>query len=119
MQTEEIAKRLVEYCRKADWEAAHNKLYAKDAISIEPLAMPEFEKETKGIDAIREKGKKFDNTLEKIHSVETSDPLVVGNTIAFTLTLDCTVKGKGRMKSPELCVYQVKNGKIVTEEFFV
>jgi hypothetical protein len=46
-------------------------------------------------------------------------PLVAGNSIAFTLTMDITMKGQGRMKSPELCVYQVKDGKIISEEFFV
>lgn len=119
MQTEEIAKRLVEYCRKGEWEAAHTELYDKNATSIEPYSSPEFEKETKGLDAIREKGKKFDSTVEKMHSLETSPPLVAGNTIAFTMTMDMTAKGKGRMKTSELCLYQVKNGKIVAEEFFV
>jgi hypothetical protein len=56
---------------------------------------------------------------EKIHSIEISEPLVAGNSIAFRMEMDMTMKGKGRMKSPELCVYQVKDDKIVSEEFFV
>ncbi len=119
METMDIAKKLVAYCRKADWDGAHKELYAKDVVSIEPYSTPEFDQETRGLDAIREKGRKFDAMVEKMHSIETSEPLVAGNSIAFTLTMDMTMKGKGRMKSPELCVYQVKDGKIISEEFFV
>ena len=57
--------------------------------------------------------------VEKVHSIETSEPMVAGNSIAFRMGMDITMKGKGRMNSPELCVYQVKDGKIVSEEFFV
>jgi hypothetical protein len=119
MTTQEIANRLVDYCRKADWESAHRELYAQNARSIEPYETPEYEKITEGLDAIRKKGKMFDSMVEKVHSIEVSEPLVAGNSLAFTLTMDMTMKGKGRMKSPELCVYQVKDGKIVSEEFFV
>jgi len=119
METKEIAKKLAAYCRKADWSGAHNELYAENAISIEPYDTPEFSKETKGKKAIEEKGKKFDAMVEKIHSIDTSEPLVAGNSIAFTLSMDLTMKGRGRMNEPELCVYQVKDGKIISEEFFV
>jgi hypothetical protein len=119
MTIQEIAKRLVDYCRKGDWEGAHLELYAKSARSTEPYATPDFERVVDGLEAIRKKGKMFDSMVETVHSIEVSEPLVAGNSIAFTLTMDMTMKGKGRMKSPELCVYQVKDGKIVSEEFFV
>ena len=118
MTTQEIANQLVAYCRKGEWEAAQKQLYAKHAKSIEPYATPEFEKETTGLEAIIAKGHKF-NALATIHSIELSDPLVAGNSIALTLTMDMTMKGQGRMTMPELCVYQVKDGKIICEEFFM
>ena len=71
----------------------------------------------KGLKAIEEKGKSL--TPEKIHSIDASEPSVAGNSIAFTLGMDLTMKGRGRMNSPELCVYQLKDGKIISEEFFV
>jgi hypothetical protein len=119
MTTQEIAKRLVDYCSEADWDRAHRELYAANAKSIEPYATPEFEQVTEGMEAIKAKGKKFDSMVETMHSIEVSEPLIAGNSIAFTLAMDMTMKGKGRMKSPELCVYQVKDGKIVSEQFFV
>jgi ketosteroid isomerase-like protein len=87
-------------------------------VSIEPYATPAFEKETRGLDAIIEKGKKFDSMVEKVHKITVSEPLVAANSFAFVLGLDITMKERGRMNSPEICVYQVKDGKIVSEEFF-
>ena len=119
MTTKEIADRLVAYCRKGDWEGAHDDLYDPKAKSIEPFETPEFPKTTEGLQAIGKKGRQFDAIVEKIHNIDVSEPLVAGNSIAFTMEMDMTTKGKGRMKSPELCVYQVKDGKIISEEFFV
>ena len=118
METKEIAQKLVEYCRKADWDGAHKELYAKNATSIEPYETPDFPKTTKGLDAIVAKGKKFDSMVEQMHKLTVSDPLVVGNSIAFVMEMDLTMNGQ-RMGMPEICVYTVKDGKIVTEEFFV
>src|SRR5215469_6546820 len=59
MTTAEIANRLVEFCKKGDFEGAQKELFADDAVSIEPYATPAFEKETHGLNAILEKGKKW------------------------------------------------------------
>ena len=87
--------------------------------SIEPFETQDFEKETAGLKAIDAKGKKFDSMVKKMHSIDVSEPLVVGNTIAFKMEMDATMNDGQRMKMPELCVYQVKDGKIILEEFFV
>lgn len=117
MTTQEIANRLVELCRKGDFETAQKELYSQDAVSIEPYSTPAFEKETKGLDAIFEKGKKFDAMVEALHSVNISDPLVAAQSIAFCLTMDVTMKERGRTTMSELCVYDLKDGKIVSESF--
>jgi limonene-1,2-epoxide hydrolase len=117
MKTEEIAKRLVTLCREVKWETAQKELFAADAVSIEPHATPMFQKETKGLPAILEKGKKFGGMIETLHSNTVSDPVVVDNAFACTMRLDATMKGQGRMNMTELCVYDVKDGKIVSEQF--
>lgn len=119
MSTKEVADKLVEYCRKGDFNTAHAKLYADEAVSIEPYSTPEFEKETKGLNAIKEKGEKFDSMVDSMHGVKVSEPLVAGNAFAFTLDMDMTMKGRDRMNMSEICVYQVKDGKIVKEEFMM
>jgi hypothetical protein len=119
MTTQEVADRLVELCRAGEFEQAQRELFADDAVSIEPYATEGFDKETTGLDAIIEKGKKWADSIEQIHESSVSEPLITGNTIAFTLFIDCTSKKEGRMKMSELCVYHVKDGKIVAEQFFV
>ena len=119
MTTQEIADRLVELCRQGQYETAHRELYADDAVSIEPYASEGFEKETTGLEAIIEKGHKFSSMIEEVHGGSASDPMVAGNVIAFTLNMDVTMKEKGRMNMTELCVYHVKDGKIVAEQFFM
>jgi hypothetical protein len=57
--------------------------------------------------------------VEKIHSVEMSDPIIAGDSFACTLRMDMTMKGKGRMDMTELCVYTVKDGKVASEQFFM
>ena len=119
MTTKEIAKRLKKLCDKGDWEGAHRELYAKDAVSIEPEASGGFEKESHGLDAIIEKGKKWESMVSEVHEIEVSDPMVAGNTFAVTMRMDMTMKDKKRSDMTELCVYHVKDGKIVSEQFFM
>jgi len=119
MKTEEIARKLVAYCRDGKWEQAQQELYASNAVSIEQEKSPMFEKETRGLAAIREKGKKWDAMVEKLHSNKVSEPIVTDNVFACTATMDVTMKGRGRTTMSELCVYQVKDDKIVAEEFFM
>ena len=117
MTTIEIAERLVALCRQGKFETAHKELYATDAISIEPYATPAFAKETKGLIALLEKGHKFTAMIEQVSSISVSDPLVAGSSFACAMQLDVTIKGQGRMNMNELCIYEVKDGKIISEQF--
>lgn len=119
MTTHEIATRLASLCREEKYEQAQQELYADNAVSVEPEASNGFEKETRGLAAIIEKGKRFESMVEKSHAITVSEPLVAGNSIAFVLTMDMTMKGRPRGTMSELCVYQVKDGKIVSEQFFM
>ena len=117
MTTQEIADRLVELCRKGEWEAAQKELFSNNAVSIEPHSTPDFSNETKGLDAIIEKGKKWAAMVDKVHDLSISEPLVAANSIALILGMDVSMKDGQRMNMKELCVYNVKDGKIVSEEF--
>lgn len=119
MTTQAIADRLVALCREAKYEQAQKELYADDAVSKEPYATPAFAQETKGLPAIIEKGHKFTAMIETMHSTSVSDPIVAGSSFACVMRLDVTMKGQGRMDMSELCVYDVKDGKIVSEAFHV
>ena len=117
MTTKAIAERLVALCREGNFETAQRELYAADAVNIEPYGTATFAKETKGLEAILEKGRRFTAMIEAVHSVAVSDPLVAGASFACTMQLDVTLKGHGRMTLDELCLYEVKDAKIVSERF--
>jgi len=119
MSTQQIATRLAELCNKGEFEAAQKELFANDAVSIEQHESPGFPKETKGLKAIIDKGHHWIASLEKMHECSASKPLVAGNAIAMTLSMDVTMKGRGRMKLSEVCVYEVKDDKIASEQFFM
>ena len=119
MNTEAVAKRLVELCRQGKFEEAQNELYSNDAVSIEMEGLPAGSiGNAKGLDAIREKGRQFNAGIEAVHGGSVSDPIVTGNWFSIVLTMDATFKGRGRVNMEEICVYQVRDGKIVREQFF-
>jgi hypothetical protein len=117
MTTKEVAEHLVALCREGKVETAQKQLYADDAINIEPYGTETFPQETKGLDAIIAKGRKFGGMIEEVHAMSLSDPLIAGSWFACAMHLDVTVKGKGRMQMDELCIYEVKDGKIISERF--
>jgi limonene-1,2-epoxide hydrolase len=119
MTTKEVAKKLKKYCEHGDFETAQKELFASDAVSIEPKAGGGFDKETKGLDAIIKKGEKWQDMVTETHSVEISEPIIAGNTFSLTMRMDVTTKDRGRTDMTELCVYQVKDGKIISEQFFM
>ncbi|HTL69500.1 MAG TPA: SnoaL-like domain-containing protein [Lacunisphaera sp.] len=119
MTTKEIAHRLVALCREAKWETAQRELFAENAVSREPEPNPAFPQETRGRDAIIAKGRKFDAMIEKMNAVTVSDPVVANGAFAVVMGLDAVMKGEGAVKMNEICVYVVRDGKIVSEQFFV
>jgi hypothetical protein len=118
MNIEAIAKRLVELCREGKFEEAQKELYADDAESVEPAGTQGPFGDVKGLPAILEKGEKFRASLEEVHGGSASDPVIAGNWFSIALMLDVTMKGHGRVKMEEICVYRVRDGKIVHEQFF-
>jgi hypothetical protein len=119
MSTQQIAARLAELCNKGEFETAQKELFANDAVSIEQNESPGFPKETKGLQSIIQKGHHWASSIEQVHGCSASKPLVAGSAIAMTLAMDVTMKERGRMKLEEVCVYEVKDGKIASERFFM
>lgn len=119
MTVAQVAARLAEYCRREEFSQAQQELYADEAVSIEPVDIPGFERETRGKDAMREKDRKFNEMVEARYGTTVSEPLIAGNAFSFVLAMDIKMKGRNRETLTELCVYTVKDGKIVSEQFFM
>ena len=116
MTTQEVANKLVAYMRNGQIFEAQTEFYADDIISIEPEGnmSPHI---TKGKKAVGEKGKQFASMIGERHGGSCSDPVVGGRYFSISMSLDATMKGMGRQVLDEICVYEVKDGKIVHEEF--
>jgi len=119
METNQIAARLKELCNQGKFDTALNELFSSDAVSIEPYAANGFEKETRGLAAIRKKGELWNSMVEEFHGASISDPIVASNSFALAMGIDVTMKGRGRATMQELCIYKVKDGKIISEEFIM
>ena len=117
MTTQEVANKLVACMRQGQIFEAQTELYGDDIVSIEPEGnmSPHL---TKGKEAVAEKGKQFASMIEEHHGSTCSDPLVGGRYFSIAMSIDATMKGVGRQLLDEVCVYEVKDGKIVQEQFF-
>lgn len=119
MNTQQIAERLVALCREGQYEQVYDELFADDAENIEMPAMANGPLgNAKGLDAIRAKGKAWGEAVEQVHGGSVGEPSVSGNWFSVPMSLDVTMKGRGRMQMEEMCLYQVRDGKIVREQFF-
>ena len=118
MTTQQVADRLVKLCREGKFELCIEELYSTDIKSIEPEGSV-FETELVGLDNLLKKGEQWESMVETVHSSEISDPLVAENFFSITMKLKATLKGMNEpINMDEVCIYQVENGKVVTEQFF-
>jgi len=117
MSTEEVAKKLAEYCRKSEWMKAIDDLYAKDIVSVEAQAMENMPAEMRGIDQVRGKTEWWEKNME-VHSAKVTGPFVARDTFVVQFDVDVTDKAsKKRMQMSEVGIYTVKDGKVAREEF--
>ena len=116
MTTKEVANRLVELCRKGQVLESQQELFADNVTSYEPAhsSMPP----AIGKEAVLAKGKHFASLIEKRYSGSFEDPIIAGDYFSFVCKLDADLKGMGRVVWDEICVFGVKEGKIISEQFF-
>ncbi len=120
MTTQEVASRYIELEKQGNWNQIQEELYSENIVSIEPehaaaMGMPTI---TKGIEAIKAKGKAFNEGIAEMHGGYCTEPIVGGSFFSVAMGMDCTMKDGHRMNMEEIAVFEVKDGKIVTEQFF-
>ena len=117
MATEEVAKTLVELCRKGAFDEATRTLYDTDIVSVEPRAVGDMPAEAKGFDAVCATTKWWVDNHE-VHSAKATGPFVARDTFVVRFDIDVTDKNSGqRFQGSEVGIYKVKDGKVVREEF--
>lgn len=117
MNTQEVAKKYVDYMRHGKGIQVLEELYADNIVSNE---MPNWSGQvrTEGIKAVAAKNDEWMANVQDFHSSEISDPIVAGNHFTCKMGFDVTFKDRGRQQMEEVAVFQVNNGKIVSEQFF-
>lgn len=114
--TQEVANRLLELCNSFQFDTAIEELYADQITSREPKgAMVEY---LEGKEAVIQKGIQFNDMVEEFHGFETSDAIVAGNHFSVRMKMDITLKDGPRSIMEEIALYEVKEGQIISEQFF-
>src|SRR5712664_2626763 len=117
MNTEEVAKKIMELVRKQAWYEALDTLYDDNIVSVEAYSADGSSPETRGKEGVRGKIDWWVNAME-VHSFDASKPFVGHDRFVVQYDADVTdKKSKERRKLSEVGVYTVKDGKIVREEF--
>lgn len=116
MSTQSVAEQLVQMCREGKNGEVLEQFYADNIVSREIASAPAPVVE--GKDAVRKKSEEWFASVEEFHSSTISDPVVAGNFFSCSMAFDITFKGRGRTQMEEICVYEVADDKIVSEQFF-
>ncbi|MGN7824628.1 SnoaL-like domain-containing protein [Chitinophaga sp. 22536] len=117
LTTQEVVARFTELAQQEKWFDIQDELFADNVRSIEPAGSPYME-DAFGKTAVRKKADDFVGRIEAVHRVYTSVPIVTGNHIAVARETDITVRPHGRIQMNEIMLYEVKDGKIILEQFF-
>jgi hypothetical protein len=113
----EVAARFNELAQQEKWFEIHDELFAENVRSVEP-PHSRYLKDAEGKGPVRKKAEDFVKRVEAGHRFHTTEPAIGGNHFSVGREMDMTVRGLGRIQINEIMVYEVKEGKIVLEQFF-
>jgi len=117
MSIQEVAARFNELAQQEKWFEIQDEFFADNIRSIEPAAA-KYLQNAAGKAAVRKKAEDWVSLIEAFHGGYTTEPVIGGNFFAVGRGADITVKGIGRIKMDQVMVYEVKDGQIVSEQFF-
>jgi len=114
---QDVAARYHELAQQEKWFEIQDELFAENVRSIEPAGTKHLPN-AEGKSAVRKKGEDWVKRVEARHDSYTTSPIIGGNYFVVGRGTDITVQGLGRIKVSELMMYEVRDGKIVLEQFF-
>ncbi|MFD2573022.1 SnoaL-like domain-containing protein [Spirosoma soli] len=119
MTTQQVADRYYEMAQQGELEKIQDELYALDAVSVEPANASQLPLWVKGLDAMRQKEYRFyQQMVEEMHGGFCNPPVVSTFHFACAMGMDVTLKGEARRVKEQIGVFEVRDGKIVSEHFF-
>lgn len=113
----EVAAQFNELAQQEKWFEIQDAFFADHVKSIDPPGSPYFAY-AEGKAAVRQKGEDFVKRIEAVHRTHTTEPVVGGNHFAVGRESDITVQGLGRIQINQVMLYEVKDGQIISEQFF-
>lgn len=113
----EVAARFNVLAQEEKWFEIQEELFAENVKSIDPENSPYFGY-AEGKAAVRKKGEDFIKKITGFHGASTTSPVVGGNHFAVGRHVDITLQDFGRVQMDEIMMYEVKDGEIVSEQFF-
>lgn len=117
LTTQEIAARFDELAQQEKWFEIQETFFAENISSLEPPGSP-YLKDAMGKAAVRKKAKDWVSRITHVYGAYTTHPVVGGNHFAVGRGMDVTVEGFGRIKMDQIMLYEVKDGQIISEQFF-
>jgi hypothetical protein len=117
LTTQEVAEQFYALAQQEKWFEIQDQLFSEDVRSIEP-ANSLYLKTEEGKSRVRKKAEDFVSKIEEVHMLQTTSLIISGNHFAVGRIMDLTVKGYGRVKIDEILLYEVRDGLIVSEQFF-
>jgi uncharacterized protein YndB with AHSA1/START domain len=113
----EVAGRFHQLAQQEQWFPIQDEFFSDDVKSIEPAGSPWLQN-AEGKAAVRKKADDWVKRIEAVHRLSTTEPVVAGNHFAVAREMDITVQGHGRILINEIMLYEVRDGRIVSEQFF-
>jgi hypothetical protein len=116
MTTQEVADRFYALAQEGKFDQILDELFDENVRSVEPAGSAW--QNVQGLDKVKEKALQWQATIEEMHGGYTNKPQAAGNYFTCTMGMDVTVKGQPRVKMDEVAVYEVREGKVILEQFF-
>lgn len=120
MTTQQVADRYYELAQQNKWNIIIEELYSPDVVNREPehaiaMGIPTL---TTGLPAVLAKSAARRTLIQEVHTQYCTEPVVRGNFFCTAMGRDMTFKDGRRVQPEELAIFEVKDGKIVLEQFF-
>lgn len=117
MTTHEVAARFYELAKQGKWFEIQDELFAENVKSVEP-ENSSYLPYAEGRSAVRKKGEDFVSRITGVDKDEFTAPLVNGNRFVMPRNMIMTVQPHGKIHLDQVQLYEVKDGKIILEQFF-
>ena len=116
MNTQEVANLWLEMCKQGQFMECVDALYDDSITGREMAGTPDDV--VSGKQNVIDKSKAWLDSVKEFHGGDITAPVIAQNHFTCKMSFDITFKESGRQLMEEVCVFEVKDGKIINEQFF-